>query len=205
MLQTCREAVLVQIKAEITASFKEIKTDIGSLREETKADIRTIRDELTGELARLHSAQAETATKYEEMGTALCETMDRLCHSVVEGLCGREPPHREDYITTWSLQEWLELINSLTALFRLSVMNNNSDEEVLAKLSDISSSHAETVLSVLRTRQEEIRSTLLDRTNSISSSTLQDFDWQLKPNTFAECIFAQPSSLGGAAVPILDR
>uniref|UniRef100_A0A3B4FRU1 COMM domain containing 8 n=1 Tax=Pundamilia nyererei TaxID=303518 RepID=A0A3B4FRU1_9CICH len=36
------------------------------------------------------------------------------------------------------------------------------------------------VLSVLRAREEEIRCALLDRTNSISSATLQDFDWQLK-------------------------
>ena len=38
-LQTSREAVLAQIKAEIATSFKEIKMDIVALREETKADI----------------------------------------------------------------------------------------------------------------------------------------------------------------------
>lgn len=50
--------------------------------------------------------------------------------------------------------------------------------QVRTKLSDVN--HAEAVLSVLRARQEEIRHALLDRTNSISSATLQDFDWQLK-------------------------
>ena len=34
-LQTFRETVLVQIKAEMVTSFKEIKTDISSLREES--------------------------------------------------------------------------------------------------------------------------------------------------------------------------
>lgn len=52
--------------------------------------------------------------------------------------------------------------------------------QVLAGLSDVESSHAEAVLSVLRARREEIRRALLDRTNSISSASLQDFDWQLK-------------------------
>lgn len=52
--------------------------------------------------------------------------------------------------------------------------------QVLSQLSDVSSSQAEVVLSVLRAREEEIRCALLDRTNSISSATLQDFDWQLK-------------------------
>ncbi|XP_039993883.1 COMM domain-containing protein 8 [Xiphias gladius] len=104
----------------------------------------------------------------------------KLCHRVVDGLCGREPPRRGDYSATWSLEEWLELLSSLTALFRLAVGNNSCDEEVLAGLSDVGSSHAETLLSVLRAREEEIRRSLLDRTNSISSATLQDFDWQLK-------------------------
>lgn len=104
----------------------------------------------------------------------------KLCHRVVDGVCGRALPHRRDYSATWSLQEWLELLSSLTALFRLAVGNNSSDEEVLAQLADVGSSYAEVVLSVLRARQEEIRRALLDRTNSISSVVLQDFEWQLK-------------------------
>ncbi len=222
---------------------------------------------------------------------------------MVDGLCGRDPPSRADYSSTWSLEEWLELLNSLTAFFRLAVGNNSSDEvvrqpagqtdswgvsltlhwkqqwkesclrllnhvrlsrviyrvilecvqsftlllnwgcrwyvvlhrsvfyvfiqpkpsekgtgvftvsscgtagwtgalvvrndewllsgqilrsphagcvQVLAGLSDVESSHAEAMLSVLRARREEIRRALLDRTNSISTATLQDFDWQLK-------------------------
>ncbi|KAM3594498.1 uncharacterized protein V6R79_008997 [Siganus canaliculatus] len=104
----------------------------------------------------------------------------KFCHRVVDGLCGREPPSRGDYSTTWSLEEWLELLNSLTAFFRLAVGSDSSDEVVLAGLADVGSSHAEVVLNVLRARREEIRRALLDRTNSISSATLQDFDWQLK-------------------------
>uniref|UniRef100_UPI0037E7BCEC COMM domain-containing protein 8 n=1 Tax=Semicossyphus pulcher TaxID=241346 RepID=UPI0037E7BCEC len=105
----------------------------------------------------------------------------KLCHRVVDGLCGREPPRRADYSSTWSLEDWLDLLNSLTAFYRLAVGSNSSDEEVLAGLSGVSSSsHAEAVLTVLKARREEIRRALLDRTNSISSATLQDFDWQLK-------------------------
>ncbi|XP_070698838.1 COMM domain-containing protein 8 [Pempheris klunzingeri] len=104
----------------------------------------------------------------------------KLCHRVVDDLCGRGPPRREDYSATWSLEDWLELLNSLTALFCLAVGNNSSDEEVLARLSGIGSSQAEAVLSVLRVRRDEIRRALLGRTDAISSATLQDFDWQLK-------------------------
>ncbi|KAK5856961.1 hypothetical protein PBY51_010235 [Eleginops maclovinus] len=104
----------------------------------------------------------------------------KFCHRVVDGLCGREPPRRSDHGTTWSPEEWLQLLDSLSAFFRLAVGSNSSEEEVLGGLADVGSSHAEAVLSVLRARREEIRDALLDRTNSISSATLQDFDWQLR-------------------------
>ncbi|XP_059208915.1 COMM domain-containing protein 8 [Centropristis striata] len=104
----------------------------------------------------------------------------QLCHRVVDGLCGREPPRRCDYSATWSLEEWLQLLRSLTALFQLAVGSSSSDDEVQAGLAGLGSSHAEAVLSVLRARRDEIHHALLDKTNSISSTTLQDFDWQLK-------------------------
>lgn len=55
---------------------------------------------------------------------------------MVDGLCGREPPNRGDYGTTWTLEEWLELLNSLIALFCLAVGNNSSDKEVRQRKQD---------------------------------------------------------------------
>lgn len=54
----------------------------------------------------------------------------QLCHRVVDGLCGREPPHRGDYSASWSSDEWRELLDSLAALFRRAVGADSSDEEV---------------------------------------------------------------------------
>ncbi|KAF7646609.1 hypothetical protein LDENG_00184710 [Lucifuga dentata] len=104
----------------------------------------------------------------------------KLCHRVVDGLCGREPPRMLDYSATWKLEEWLELQNALSTLFLLAVRNNSSEEEVLAGVADVGSGHADAVLSVLRARREEIQLALLQRTNSISSAVLHDFNWQLK-------------------------
>ncbi|XP_037341709.2 COMM domain-containing protein 8 [Pungitius pungitius] len=103
-----------------------------------------------------------------------------LCHRVVDGLCGRQAPQRGHYSASWSSEEWLELLRFLTALFCRAVGTNSSDEEVLAGLVDAGSSHAESVRTVLTARRQEIRDALLDRSNSISSAALQDFDWQLK-------------------------
>ncbi|KAM3871294.1 COMM domain-containing protein 8 [Diretmus argenteus] len=135
-------------------------------------------ERLTG-LAML-SIESDRAKKMD-IGQIVDEFAERkLCHRVVDGLCGREPPHMADYSSTWSLEEWLELQKSLSALFRLAVGNNSSDKEVLAGLWDVDGGYGEAVLSVLTSRREEIRQALVERTNSISSATLQDFDWQLK-------------------------
>ncbi|CAL8284968.1 unnamed protein product [Lota lota] len=103
-----------------------------------------------------------------------------LCHKVVDELCGREPPRIVDYGDTWSLGEWVGLTDCLSSLFRKTVGENCSDEEVLAGLRDVGPGYGETVLSVLEARREEIRQVLLKRTHLMSSTTLQDFDWQLK-------------------------
>ncbi len=47
-------------------------------------------------------------------------------------------------------------------------------------LSDLDTAHAEAVLQCVRSRFDEIRHALVDRTNGISSTQLQDFNWQLK-------------------------
>lgn len=157
----------------------------------------------------------------------ILSSVPQLCHAVVDALCGRQAPRRSDYSSAaCSPEEWLHLLDSLTALFCLAVGNNSSDQEVrgsidrssyrsiklsiylsiclskctfrnvfekttgevfslsvlqtLTGLSGVASSRAEVVLDVLRSRQLEIRRALLLRTDSISSSTLHDFDWQLK-------------------------
>uniref|UniRef100_H2MV22 COMM domain containing 8 n=3 Tax=Oryzias TaxID=8089 RepID=H2MV22_ORYLA len=104
----------------------------------------------------------------------------KLCHRLVDGLCGREPPCRGEYGATWSLQEWAGLRDSLTALFCRAVGSNSADEEVLAELQKLCSRHAHAVLNVLRSRRREVRLALLSRTDCMSSAALQDFDWSLK-------------------------
>ncbi|KAM6912188.1 COMM domain-containing protein 8 [Xenentodon cancila] len=129
----------------------------------------------------------------------------KLCHRVVDGLCGREPPRRGDYGATWSLEEWLQLLDSLTAVFRLAGGSNVSDEEVLAEMSKSGGSHGEAVLSVLRARQDEIRRALLDRTSSISSATLQDFDWQLKLALSSDKISSLNTPLLGLSLDVREN
>lgn len=104
----------------------------------------------------------------------------KLLHRVVDGVCGREPPRMADYGDTWSLVEWLELLESLSSLLRMTVGKKTSDEEVFASMAGIGTEYGEAVLTVLKARQEEIHQALVDRTNSVSSATLQDFDWQIK-------------------------
>ncbi|KAM6980654.1 COMM domain-containing protein 8 [Aplochiton taeniatus] len=108
------------------------------------------------------------------------EECSKLLHKVADGVCGREPPHMADYSGTWSVREWLELLDSLFSLFRLAVRRKGPNEEDLAFLVGMNTGYAEAVLSVLKARREEISQALVERTNCASGSPLQDFDWQIK-------------------------
>ncbi|CAL1575191.1 unnamed protein product [Knipowitschia caucasica] len=102
----------------------------------------------------------------------------KLCHAVVDGVCGRKQPQRQDYSAICSLDDWLVLNKSLSKLFCLAAGGHSSEEEVLAALSN--SKHKDILLSVLKGRRQELSRALLDKTTSISSAVLADFDWQLK-------------------------
>lgn len=52
-------------------------------------------------------------------------------------------------------------------------------------LGDLESVHADAILQCVNARQEEIRQALMDRTNRICSTQLDDFNWQLKVCTDA--------------------
>ncbi|KAL7877592.1 hypothetical protein SRHO_G00042350 [Serrasalmus rhombeus] len=104
----------------------------------------------------------------------------KLLHRFVDGLCGRSYPRRVEYSEVWSLIEWGELMNSLTQLFRVAVGRMSSDQQVQELLGDLDSAHADAILQCLHARQEEIRQALVDRTNGMSSTQLQDFNWQIK-------------------------
>ncbi|KAI1887334.1 hypothetical protein AGOR_G00189240 [Albula goreensis] len=104
----------------------------------------------------------------------------KFLHRVVDGVCGRDPPRLRDYGNTWTLTEWMELLDSLSAFFRLAVGKKCSDEEVQESLVDLSGEHRTSILTCLKGRGEEIRQALVERTNAVSSSQLQDFDWQIK-------------------------
>lgn len=101
----------------------------------------------------------------------------KFLHRVVDGVCGRSYPKRTDYGETWTLSQWSELLEALSALFRVIVGKKCSDTELLSVLEE---SHAAAVCQCVKSRQEEIHQALVERTNAISTTQLQDFDWQMK-------------------------
>ncbi|KAI4892084.1 hypothetical protein NFI96_022382 [Prochilodus magdalenae] len=104
----------------------------------------------------------------------------KLLHRFVDGLCGRSYPKRVEYSEVWSLTEWGELTNALTKLFRVAVGRACSDREIQELVGDLDSAHANGILQCVHARREEVRQALVDQTNEISSTQLQDFNWQIK-------------------------
>uniref|UniRef100_A0A3B3RQL6 COMM domain containing 8 n=1 Tax=Paramormyrops kingsleyae TaxID=1676925 RepID=A0A3B3RQL6_9TELE len=98
----------------------------------------------------------------EKLPAAECP---KFLHRVVDGVCGRSPPKMADYGTRWSLTEWMELLDALSAIFRLAVGKNIPDKEVKESLAELDSSYSDAILSCLKARHEEIRQSLVERTN----------------------------------------
>ncbi|KAI7805618.1 COMM domain-containing protein 8 [Triplophysa rosa] len=108
------------------------------------------------------------------------EECPKLVHMVADEVCGRRGPRRSDYSDRWSLTEWMDLMNSLSSFIRFAVGRGCTDQEVRELLSDLDTARTEAVLQCVRSRFDEIRHALVDRTNAISSTQLQDFNWQIK-------------------------
>ncbi|XP_026879407.1 COMM domain-containing protein 8 isoform X2 [Electrophorus electricus] len=103
-----------------------------------------------------------------------------LLHRVVDGVCGRSYPRRMEYGESWSLNEWEDLMSSLSQLFRVAVGRKCTDQEVQELLGDLDAACTQAVLQCVHARWEEVRQALVNRTSAISSTQLQDFNWQLK-------------------------
>ncbi|XP_041131243.1 COMM domain-containing protein 8-like [Polyodon spathula] len=104
----------------------------------------------------------------------------KLLHRLIDGVCGRDRPRFQDYDSFWNLAEWMEVIDTFTSVFKTAVGRKVSDEEVIQSLTGLCSSYQDVILQCLNGRKEEIRQALVEKTNTVSSAQLQDFDWQLK-------------------------
>ncbi|XP_061440426.1 COMM domain-containing protein 8 isoform X2 [Rhineura floridana] len=104
----------------------------------------------------------------------------KFFHKVIDGICGRACPRYQDYNTIWNLTEWMEILELTAAYFKSTVGKDLSEEEAIQLLSELSSDSQKAVVTCLKGRRQDIRHALIERTNSICSARLLDFDWQLK-------------------------
>ncbi|KAM9087091.1 COMM domain-containing protein 8 isoform 2-T2 [Megaptera novaeangliae] len=104
----------------------------------------------------------------------------QLLHKIIDGICGRTHPLYQDYHSVWDSTEWMHVLEDITNFFKAVVGKNLSDEEISQQLDQLNSSHQEAIMKCLKSRKDEIKQALLEEIVDISSSQLQDFDWQLK-------------------------
>ncbi|XP_060155281.1 COMM domain-containing protein 8 isoform X2 [Globicephala melas] len=104
----------------------------------------------------------------------------QLLHKIIDGICGRTYPLYQDYHSVWDSTEWMHVLEDITNFFKAVVGKNLSDEEISQQLDQLNSSHQEAIMKCLKSRKDEIKQALLEEIVDISSSQLQDFDWQLK-------------------------
>ncbi|NIG58499.1 COMM domain-containing protein [Pontoporia blainvillei] len=104
----------------------------------------------------------------------------QLLHKIIDGICGRTYPHYQDYHSVWDSTEWVHVLEDITNFFKAVVGKNLSDEEISQQLNQLNSSHQDALMKCLESRKDEVKQALLEEVVEVSSSQLQDFDWQLK-------------------------
>ncbi|KAJ6668563.1 hypothetical protein lerEdw1_012045 [Lerista edwardsae] len=109
-----------------------------------------------------------------------CDGTLKFLHKVIDGMCGRAYPRYQDYSAVWNLTEWTEVLEQVATYFKDAVGKDHTDEEALLQLGELSSDSQRAVLTCLKGRKQDIRHSLIERTNAICSAQLLDFDWQLK-------------------------
>uniref|UniRef100_A0A8C5MME5 COMM domain containing 8 n=1 Tax=Leptobrachium leishanense TaxID=445787 RepID=A0A8C5MME5_9ANUR len=101
-------------------------------------------------------------------------------HKVVDGICGRAQPRFRDYGNIWNLREWLEVLEDSSTFFKTSVGKNEAFVQTADPLNGLSPEHQEAISKCLTSRKPELAEALAEKVCAMSSSYLQDFDWQLK-------------------------
>ncbi|KAL3879259.1 hypothetical protein ACJMK2_031561 [Sinanodonta woodiana] len=103
-----------------------------------------------------------------------------LLHGLVDGLCHRSHPTYQEYSKIWTLSEWWTLVDTFQDLIKSAVKESWTKDQILQRLEGLSDDYKTSVVDVISSRKEEIRSQLLAQTHNISQTVLSDFDWKLK-------------------------
>ncbi|KAM9331330.1 COMM domain-containing protein 8 [Gastrophryne carolinensis] len=104
----------------------------------------------------------------------------QFLHHIIDGICGRARPRFQDYGSVWNLREWLEVMEETEAFIKAAVAKDEHEEKAGQQLNGLNPEYQDAVVKCVKSRQPEIKEALLQRVCAMSSSYLQDFDWQLK-------------------------
>ncbi|XP_062577587.1 COMM domain-containing protein 8-like [Saccostrea cucullata] len=104
----------------------------------------------------------------------------KLLHGLVDNFCKRGHLHYSNYDQVWTLQEWWALTASWENLIKAVVRDSLNKDQILQRLENLPEDFRSLIIDVLNARRSDVHQQLLTDTNSISKSTLRDFDWQVK-------------------------
>jgi len=104
----------------------------------------------------------------------------QLVNRVIDGVCGRNKPQYTDYSKVWSLEEWWQVTDAVEKICMDFGKNRLTQDEVRAKLSSLPDDYKGAIVESFVVRTDDIVASLVTRTNSVSHTTLDNFDWKVK-------------------------
>uniref|UniRef100_G1Q464 COMM domain-containing protein n=1 Tax=Myotis lucifugus TaxID=59463 RepID=G1Q464_MYOLU len=99
----------------------------------------------------------------------------RLPHKIIDGICGPTYPLQQDYQSVWDSTARMHVLYC-----RVFQSCSWKTEVELHQLNKLDSFHQEAIMKCLKSMKDKIKQALSGEIVGISSTQLQDFDWQLK-------------------------
>lgn len=104
----------------------------------------------------------------------------QFLHRIIDGVCGRGNAQYPAFSEQWSLDEWWEVVDASTEIFREAARQNWKKDKFGEAVDMLDGPHKQFVIDAYFARQDEIRNHLSKLACSLSNAQLRDFDWQMK-------------------------
>eukprot|EP00041_Stephanoeca_diplocostata_P006647 m.90561 g.90561 ORF g.90561 m.90561 type:complete len:181 (-) comp16467_c0_seq1:181-723(-) len=105
--------------------------------------------------------------------------VEPLTHRVIDGLCSRTQPRVVDFEKMVSPSQWRQLTTALQDALKKVARTDDGNVKDTFESSGLPSNLVEIVTGAVIARVDELREALLSNTETIATSTIQDFDWNI--------------------------
>ncbi|KAK3719827.1 hypothetical protein RRG08_040129 [Elysia crispata] len=106
--------------------------------------------------------------------------LEAACHIVAESICQDGTISADKFSSIWSIEEWWQVREVLTDIFKTFVGQSVSKEQISEQLGSLKDEYKKVINDAVAIHNPSLRQKLVQNTAALSKTILSDFDWKLK-------------------------